>query len=78
MVCELPYDWPDCVFLVKQGIAKAIAGNPPARRVVVKLTRSFLGIARNAGALPDHDRAAGAVSSRQRGLRFASSGNDRS
>ncbi len=45
MVCELPYDWPDCVFLVNQGIAKAIAGNPPARRVVVKLTRSFLGIA---------------------------------
>jgi len=46
MVCELPYDdWQDCVFLVKQGIAKAIAGNPPPRRLIVKLQRSFLGIA---------------------------------
>lgn len=33
------------MFLVKQQIAKAIAGNPPPRRLIVTLTRSFLDIA---------------------------------
>ncbi len=45
MACELADDRQDCVFLIKQEIAKAIAGNPPPRRVIVTLTRNFLGIA---------------------------------
>ena len=44
MVCELPFDYRDCVLLIRQAMDRVTAQNPPPRQVEVAITRSYLGI----------------------------------
>jgi hypothetical protein len=44
MACHLYPDQHDCTIVIKRAMDKAIARNPPPRRVEVTITRSYLGI----------------------------------